>query len=234
MAFINSNFLAGLILFVASLFLIPPARDFAYKKTSKEISAIRRGLIVSVLFIGFGITVGGQGKNISVSEDGKTGSLAAIADEKRKADEAEKVRLAALTPSLTMKCENQKGWLVYIMHLNTQATVIKPVENPVDGYRAVAENVTIKNYGKPEYWYSPEDLNKGFNITKTSYWRGFTQAKLDLRETILGKSKEPRFTIFSDVYNTFKKEWETSYSGKYICSNISLAAFNAVLLNNKK
>jgi hypothetical protein len=168
------------------------------------------------------------------AEEAENARLAAIAEEKRKADEAEKVRLAALTPSLTMKCENQKGWLVYIMHLNKQATVIKPVENPVDGYHAVAENVTIKNYGNPEYWYSPEDLNKGFNITKTSYWRGFTQAKLDLRKTTLGKSKEPYFTIFSDVYNTFKKEWETSYSGKYICSNISLAAFNAVLLNNKK
>ena len=88
MAFINSNFLAGLILLVASLFLIPAARDFAYKKTSKEISPVRRGLIVSVLFIGFGITVGGQGKNISVSENGKTGSLAAAAVASKAAEDA--------------------------------------------------------------------------------------------------------------------------------------------------
>ena len=158
--------------------------------------------------------------------------LAAIAEEKRKADEAEKVRLAALTPSLTMKCENQKGWQVYIMHLNNFATIIRPVQNPVDGYSAVAENVEITNYGKPEYWYNPEDMNKGFNIAKTSYWRGYDLAKLDLRETVLGRSQEPGFRIFSETYNTFKKEWESNSSGgQYTCSYITPTAFNSALLN---
>ena len=155
-----------------------------------------------------------------------------IAEEKRKADEAEKERLAALTPSLTMKCENQKGWQVYIMHLNNFATIIRPVQNPVDGYSAVAENVEIINHGEPQqYWYNPEDMNKGFNITKTSYWRGYDLAKLDLRETSLGRSQEPGFRIFDKYYNISKKEWETNSSGgQYTCSYITLTAFNSVLL----
>ena len=157
--------------------------------------------------------------------------LAAIAEEKRKADEAEKVRLAALTPSLTMKCENQKGWQVYIMHLNNFATIIKPVQNPVDGYSAIAENVEITNYGKPEYWYNPEDMNKGFNIKNSSYFRGFSQAKLDLRETLLGKRVEPSFGISAETYNSFEKKWEKrSSGGQYTCSEITLTAFNSVLL----
>ena len=157
--------------------------------------------------------------------------LAAIAEEKRKADEAEKERLAALTPSLTMKCENQKGWQVYIMHLNNFATIIRPVQNPVDGYSAIAENVEITNYGKPEYWYNPEDMNKGFNIKNSSYFRGFSQAKLDLRETLLGKRVEPSFGISAETYNSFEKKWEKrSSGGQYTCSEITLTAFNSVLL----
>ena len=169
------------------------------------------------------------------TEEAEKARLAAIAEENRKADEAEKARLAALVPSLTMKCENRKGWLVYIMHLNNSATIIKPVQNAVDGYSAVAENVEITNYGKPEYWYSPEGMNKGFNIDKyDAYFRGFSQAKLDLRTTILGKQVQPSFGISSETYNSFEKKWESrSTGGEYTCSDISLTAFNSVLLKYK-
>ena len=165
------------------------------------------------------------------AEEAEKARLAAIAEEKRKAEEAEKARLASITPTLTMKCENRKGWLIYIMHLNNAATIIKPVENPVDGYSAIAENVEITTYGKPEYWYSSEDMNKGFNISKGSYWRGFSQAKLDLRETLLGKRVEPSFGISSETYNSFEKKWEKKSSGgTYTCSDISPNTFNSVLL----
>ena len=165
------------------------------------------------------------------AEEAENARLAAIAEEKRKAEEAEKARLASITPTLTMKCENRKGWLIYIMHLNNAATIIKPVENPVDGYSAIAENVEITTYGKPEYWYSSEDMNKGFNISKGSYWRGFSQAKLDLRETLLGKRVEPSFGISSETYNSFEKKWEKKSSGgTYTCSDISPNTFNSVLL----
>jgi uncharacterized protein len=158
---------------------------------------------------------------------------AAAVEEKRKVDnldKAEKSRISPLAPSLTMKCENQQGWEIYIMHLNNVATVIKPVKNPISSYNPVAQNVKILNYGKPEFWYDVKDLNRGFNNITSSTYRGITNAKLDLRKEILGRKNDPEFGLFSETFLYGK--WET-LGGTYKCFDMSPIDFNAVLLKNK-
>ena len=158
LAIINSSFVSGLFLLIASLTLMPISRRFILPKINEKMSPMIRGAFVSILFIGFVVSVQPneaqllakkeiklaeeaalleqqkiakaagflsveeyeKAKSVEIptkalydkyleqqaelklaeenrkAEEAENERLAAIAEEKRKAEEAEKARLAAV------------------------------------------------------------------------------------------------------------------------------------------
>jgi len=143
-------------------------------------------------------------------------------------------KLATKVPStvitLVMKCEGIRNMknssIVFIKHFDDGlATIIRTLENPTETYNPVAKNVEIKDSRDSQYWYDAEDINREFNIDLIRDGFEFTNAKLDLRKTILGSSVIPEFGLSGKSYNSYKKEWETRSWGRYQCYDISAQEF---------
>lgn len=243
----------GVVLLALILMLHPKVASYASKVSPLAAISSRPKIIyaasisvvmlISILLPGTD-SAPAEPKSAVMSEEE---SRALLAEQKRKAEEAEeaeekaeRARVAALTPSLIMKCVNKKGWLVYIAHRGSFATFIRPMENPQDSVKFVAERVRITTYGKPEYWYNEDDLNEGWNTKArfSSSYRGISQAKLDLREEGLGGvqfKNNPSFAMSARYKQYGKTEWtEGVVGGTYRCSDISLATFDEAFAKYKK
>ena len=177
------------------------------------------GIMLSIAFLGFIFSGDSDEVKIDgVADDG----LNAIS----KID-----KLPTKAPStvitLVMKCEDKRrGGFVFVKHFDDGlATIIRNVENPIDTYNPVAKNVKIQSTRDSQYWYDVEDINREFNIDLNRDGFEFTNAKLDLRKTILGSSVIPSFGFSTKYYNSYDKEFQTRSSGSYQCYNISSQEF---------
>ena len=111
--------------------------------------------------------------------------------------------------TLAVKCQNNKGWSVLIKHIDDKAVLIKPVTKPSDGYNPIAKNVEFRETDIG-YWYDAKQLTKKFNVKNGPYFRGYTQAKYDKRDST--------FTISASVKNYSTKKFESrARGGIYKC-----------------
>lgn len=188
------------------------------------------GIMLSIAFLGFIFSGDSDEVNKNVAKEKATASSSvkkqkAVLEKKPKTLSATKAPSTVIT--LVMKCEEKRrGGFVFIKHFDDGlATIIRNVENPIDTYNPVAKNVKIKSTRDSQYWYDVEDINREFNIDLNRDGFEFTNAKLDLRKTILGNSVIPSFGFSSKSYNSYEKEFQTRSSGSYRCYHISSQEF---------
>ena len=106
--------------------------------------------------------------------------------------------------TLSVKCENRKGWIVLIKHVDDEAVLIKPVENPIDGYNPVASGVDFKETDVG-FWYDGKQLTRKWGVKSGEYFRGYESAKYDKRSS--------DFTISSLTRASRTEEWQARASG---------------------
>ena len=156
----------------------------------------------------------------------KTARLAAedAAEEARLA--AEEARLAALTPTLNVECTNNKGWKAYLQHLDGFATIVRPVDNPAEGYNPIASRITIVTDNNIGFWYDGKEITKQLNVDYIGF-RGYSSSKFDKRRNT--------FSMTVEEYNGFKKKVEGRLAGGiFNCKPTTREAFDRIVASLTK